>query len=115
MSEADILFQRFETTRQEAVRLRLALELFFRGDADPEQTRKLEGYLRRRIRSALELLLREDSLPGLERLASRDWLDAGLVEDGLNLAISLRKTEAYVWFLCLKAEKYGFHDRDFSL
>lgn len=115
MSQTDALFHSFETTRQEPVRLNLALQLFFRGDASPEQTQKLEAYLKRRIRSALEVLLREDDLPGLKRLASAGWLNEGLVEDGLKMAISLKKTEGYVWFLRLKAEKYGFRDRDFSL
>lgn len=115
MAEMDTLFQRFRRASQEPVRLRLAVEGYFGGTASPEQARELESYLRRRIRSVIELLMQEDDLPKLERLALEGWLNAGLVEDGLELAIRLKKTEAYVWLLRWKAEHYGFADRDFTL
>ena len=111
----DALFQSFQAASQEPVRLRLAVECYFGGTASPEQTRTLEGYLRRRIRSVIELLLQEDALPRLERLAAEGWLNPGLVEDGLDMAIRRKKTEGIVWLLGWKAEHYGFADRDFSL
>ena len=113
MSKADAVFQQFRTAAREQVRLPLAVEAYFSGETTPEQTRELESYLKRRIRSFLELLIREDQLTKLEAIA--DWLNPGLAEDGLDMAIRLKKSEAFVWLLKWKAEHCGFSDRDFTL
>ena len=113
MSKADAVFQQFRTAAREQVRLPLAVEAYFSGETTPEQTRELESYLKRRIRSFLELLIREDQLTKLEAIA--DWLNPGLAEDGLDMAIRLKKSEAFVWLLKWKAEHSGFSDRDFTL
>lgn len=109
----DALFQQYRSAAREQVRLPLAAQAYFSGEATPEQMRELESYLKRRIRSLLELLICEDELPKLEALA--DWLNPGLVEDGLDMAIRLKKSESYVWLLKWKAEHWGFTDRDFTL
>ena len=96
-------------------RLELALEGYFSGLADETQKQTLESYLRRRLRPAMELLLREGRTEELEQLLDQDWLTAGLLEDGLSLAISLKSTEGFVLLLRRKAELAGFSDRDFSL
>ena len=113
MANADAVFQQFRTVAREQVRLPLAAQAYFSGEASPEQMWELESYLRRRIRSLLELLIYEDEVPKLEALA--DWLNPGLVEDGLDVAIRQKKAECYVWLLKWKAEHCGFADRDFSL
>ena len=113
MSKADAVFQQFRTAAREQVRLPLAVEAYFSGETTPEQTRELESYLKRRIRSFLELLIREDQLTKLEAIA--DWLNPGLAEDGLDMAVRLKKSEAFVWLLKWKAEHSGFSDRDFTL
>ena len=113
MANADAVFQQFRTAAREQVRLPLAVEAYFSGETTAEQTRELEGYLKRRIRSFLELLIREDQLTKLETIA--DWLNPGLAEDGLDMAIRLKKSEAFVWLLKWKAEHCGFSGRDFTL
>lgn len=115
MSETDALFQKFQSAPREDVRLGLALEGYFSGLADETQKQTLESYLRRRLRPAMELLLREGRTEELEQLLDQDWLTAGLLEDGLSLAISLKSTEGFVLLLRRKAELAGFSDRDFSL
>ena len=107
--------QRYHSAAREQVRLPLAAQAYFSGEATEDQTRELELYLKRRTRSFVELLIREDELPRLEALAQAGWLNPGLVEDGLDMAIRLKKTEAFVWLLRWKAEHSGFPDRDFSL
>ena len=113
MVNADAVFQQFRTAAREQVRLPLAVEAYFSGETTPEQTRELESYLKRRIRSFLELLIREGQLTKLETIAG--WLNPGLAEDGLDVAIRLKQSEAYVWLLKWKAEHCGFSDRDFTL
>ena len=115
MSEMDGLFARFQSASREDLRLGLALEGYFSGLADETQKQTLESYLRRRLRPAMELLLREGRTEELARLLDQDWLTAGLLEDGLSLAISLKSTEGFVLLLRRKAELVGFSDRDFSL
>lgn len=115
MSEMDGLFARFQSAPREDVRLGLALEGYFSGLADETQKQALESYLRLRLRPAMELLLREGRTEELARLLDQDWLTAGLLEDGLSLAISLKSTEGFVLLLRRKAELAGFSDRDFSL
>lgn len=115
MSETDALFQRFQSASREDVRLGLALEGYCSGQATEAQNQVLENYLRRRLRPAMELLLREGRTEELEQLLEQGWLTAGLLEDGLSLAISLKSTEGFVLLLRRKAELVGFSDRDFSL
>lgn len=115
MSEMDALFQKFQSASREDVRLGLALEGYFSGLADETQKQALESYLRLRLRSAMELLLRQGRLEELEQLMAQGWLTPGLLEDGLSLAISLKSTEGFVLLLRRKAELAGFSDRDFSL
>lgn len=115
MSETDALFQKFQSASREDVRLELALEGYFLGLADETQKQALESYLRLRLRSAMELLLRQGRLEELEQLMAQGWLTPGLLEDGLSLAISLKSTEGFVLLLRRKAELAGFSDRDFSL
>lgn len=115
MSETDVLFQKFQSASREDVRLELALEGYFSGQATETQNQVLEDYLRRRLRPAMELLLREGRTEELEQLLELGWLTAGLLEDGLSLAISLKSTEGFVLLLRRKAELVGFSDRDFSL
>lgn len=115
MSETDALFQKFQSASREDVRLELALEGYFSGQATEAQNQVLEDYLRRRLRPAMELLLREGRTEELEQLLNQGWLTPGLLEDGLSLAISLKSTEGFVLLLRRKAELAGFSDRDFSL
>ena len=115
MSEMDGLYARFQSASREDLRLGLALEGYFSGLADETQKQALESYLRRRLRPAMELLLREGRTEELEQLLDQSPLTAGLLEDGLSLAISLKSTEGFVLLLRRKAEMVGFSDRDFSL
>lgn len=115
MANADAVFQQYRTAAREQVRLPLAAQAYFSGEATPEQARELESYLRRRVRGLMELLIREDELPKLEHLAAEGWLNPGLIEDGIDVAIRQKKPESFVWMLKWKAEHYGFPDRDFTL
>ena len=115
MGDGTALYQSFLSATQEPVRLDLAVRCYFGGEVSTEASRELEAYLKRRVRPLMELLMRQDALPKLEQLSSAGWLSPQLVEDGLDMAIRLKKTEAFVWLLRWKAEHSGFPDRDFSL
>lgn len=115
MTSEEILFQKFENSSQEAVRLNLAISGYFQENTHDVIREKYEAYLRRRIRPTLEALIAADDLTNLQKLENSGWLSAALIETGLETTIRLKKTELFVWFLNLKAEKYGFSGRNFSL
>ena len=109
-------YQKFMASRQEPVRLELALQGYFLNEEIPEVQRKaFADYLRRRIRPAAEALMQRDELPKLQALEAQGWMDAALIEDCMKMAMRLKKTEAFIWLLGVKAEKYGFSDRVFDL
>lgn len=115
MPNKEMRFEKFQTSSQAPVKLKLALEGFFREDTPQDMLEAYEAYLKQRIRPALEALIAADDLPKLERLEAMGWLNAALTEDALGMAIRWKKTEIFLWLLNQKADKYGFSDRDFSL
>ena len=116
MGNGEALFQKFTASKQEPVRLQLALQGYFLTDGiTKEQRATFEDYLRRRIRPAAETLIQTDELPKLQVLDAQGWLDASVIEDCMDSAICLKKTEAFIWLLGIKAEKYGFPDKNFDL
>ena len=115
MTAREILFQKFKTSSQEPVRLRLALDGFFASDTPQPIREQYEIYLRRRVRPALEALIAAEDMTHLEALENLGWLNAALIEDSLKFAAKEKKMEPFVWLLRKKTEKYGFSDREFPL
>lgn len=115
MADIDGILRQYRSAAREQVRLPLAVQAYFSGEATQAQARELERYLKSRVRPLMELLLRKGDLPRLEILAQARWLNPGLVEDGLDMAMALKSTEGFVWLLGWKAEHVGFADRDFTL
>lgn len=114
MTNAEMLYQKFRASSQEPVRLELALQVFFLEETTGLPQQEFANYLKRRIRPAAEALIKADDLPKLQKLEKLGWMDAAIVEDCLETAIGLKKIQAFIWLLGLKAEKYGFPDRTFE-
>lgn len=115
VEKGELLYRKFQSSAQEPVRLELALQGYFLDEIAETPKQTFESYLKRRIRPAAEALLKADDLPRLQRLADLGWLDASVVDSCLDAAIRLKKTEAFVWLLGLKAEQFGFPDRNLEL
>lgn len=111
----DEMYQKFTISKQEPLRLSIALEGFLREETDGEARAAYREYLRRRLQPAAAVLIEADDVTGLARLAAEGWLTGKLTDDLLRTAREKRKTAAMVWLLRWKGEQYGFHDRDFSL
>lgn len=105
-------YQKFQQSKQEPVRLSIALDEFF---ADTDLTRQAvyEQYLRRRLQPAVQQLIESDDTLRLSRLAP--WFTAKQTDAFIALARARRKTAVLVWLLRWKGEHYGFSDKDFSL
>ncbi len=113
--EARGLYRKFITTKQEPVRLAVALRGFFLPQAKEEEKEAYAAYLKGRIRPAVVALIEEDQVEKLERLESLGWLEGKNIDGFIRIARQRQKNAALVWLLHLKKEKYGFKDRDFSL
>lgn len=111
----DERYQKFTTSRQEPLRLSIALEGFFHADTAAEAREAYGQYLRRRLQPAAAALIEADDAARLARLAEQGWLTAKQTDDLIRLAREKKKTAALVWLLRWKGENYGFRDKDFSL
>ena len=113
---ADKLYQKFNTSRQEPIRLAVAIRGFFLADGVTEEQRDaFAAYLKRRIRPAAEALIEMNDVEHLEALEHLGWLDGRMIDNFLQTAIHQHRSSVIVWLMQLKAEKYGYRDRDFSL
>ena len=86
----------FRTTTSEQQRLRAALSGFFESQDLPEEQRAAyTAYLRKRIRSAVETVIREDNFSRLETLLQTGWLSDADRKRFLNLAADQQKWQAF--------------------
>jgi hypothetical protein len=111
MNELD---QKFLESKQEALRLTIALERFFETDL-PEQKDLYGRYLKTRIRPAMEHLIAAGSLDKIAALADYVDLSERNLDDFIEMAMQHKQTEILVYLLKKKRERFGFSDRDFSL
>lgn len=111
----DERYQKFLTSKQEPLRLSIAIEGFLHGEPDMEDWTAYRDYLHRRLQPAAAALIEADNTADLRCLAEQGWLGEKLTDELIRLAGEKRKTAALVWLLRWKGEQYGFRDRDFSL
>ena len=108
-------YEKFRTTGQAAIKLRIAAEEFLKEGLPEEQKKDYGNYLQLRIRPAVELLIEDNRLDGLSQLEQLGWLPHNQMDDFLEMAWNHRRNSAFLWLLRLKSEKIGFTPRDFSL
>lgn len=106
-------YRKFQSSKQEPLRLALALEGFF--EPSPEAREAYGQYLRRRLQPAVSALIDAGDIPRLSLLAEQGWFTARQTDDFIQLARAKKKTAVLVWLLRWKGERYGFRDKDFSL
>ena len=111
----DNRYQKFTTSKQEPLRLSIALEGFFQDETDDEARIAYGQYLHRRLQPAAAALIEADDTVRLSRLAAQGWFTAKQTDELIRLARGKRKTAALVWLLRWKGAQYGFPDKDFSL
>jgi len=107
-------YEKFIDTKQEKLRLKLCLEGFFEGE-DKKHEAEYLAYIKRRIRPAAYALLEKDEADKLEILERLGVIGEREVEYLLKSSVDEGKIQCFVWLVGIKAEKYGFNDRDFTL
>ena len=113
--EALQLYQKFSQTRQEPVRLAVALRGFFLKETEQDQRDAYETYLRGRIRPAVEALIEEEDVEKMQILEELGWLQNPHIEIFIRIAREKKKTASLVWLLQLKARRQAYEEKDFSL
>ena len=105
---------KFRSTQQEKLRLRIALQEFLRGQELPEAVREeYECYLRKRRRPAAEELIQAGEVAGLKILKDRKILDLNFLDFYLERARACGQTEVVAWLLGLKYRE-GFAEKDYE-
>ena len=107
----DAWYQKFTVSKQESLRLSIALEQF--GQADGEAREAYLQYLHRRLQPAAAALISAGDTVRLAQLA--EWFTEKQIDTMLVQARREKKTAVLVWLLRWKEAHYGFRDRDFSL
>lgn len=114
--EGEKLYEKFSTSKQEPVRLAVALRGFFLEDGVTQEEREAyAAYLKIRIRPAMEELIQEEAVEKMEKIEALGWFGQPQLEVFIRLARSRKKTASLMWLLHLKDKKYGYQQKDFSL
>lgn len=111
-------YQKFRTTKQETLRLQVALAGFFeeeKAGITAERKGEYAVYLKKRIRPALQALLKENRIDEMEKLQKLGWFGAEILEELIVKAQEEGRLSAVIRLMRVKAEKYGYKDRDFEI
>ena len=111
-------YQKFRTTKQETLRLQAALAGFFEEEKagnTAERKGEYAAYLKKRIRPALQALLKENRINEMEKLQKLGWFGAEILEELIVKAQEEGRLSAVIRLMRVKAEKYGYKDRDFEI
>lgn len=111
-------YQKFRTTKQETLRLQAALAGFFeeeKAGITAERKGEYAAYLKKRIRPALQALLKENRINEMEKLQKLGWFGAEILEELIVKAQEKGRFSAVIRLMRVKAEKYGYKDRDFEI
>ena len=111
-------YQKFRTTKQETLRLQAALAGFFeeeKAGITAERKGEYAAYLKKRIRPALQALLKENRINEMEKLQKLGWFGAEILEELIVKAQEEGRLSAGIRLMRVKAEKYGYKDRDFEI
>ena len=115
LQQADVtgslLFQKFQTSARDERKLACALRGFLLGEDRDAYLR----YLLIRLRQTVSVLILSGNIPALEALDAHGVFTEALTDEFLKTAADCGGQEAAVWLLKLKAARFGFRDKDFSL
>lgn len=99
-------------------KLERALEIYLKGTADEGVDKEFldaENYLKRRIRSVMEILLAKEDINAMAFFEQKGWFGEKEVNLFIRMAKEKGKLRSLIWMLHLKDEKYGYHEKEFLL
>lgn len=110
------LYQKFQTTGQEPVKMATALWGYFELKEIPQKWKQeFETYLKSHVRNAVEALIEENEPEKIQVFEEAGWFGETQLEVFIKIARERQKMQALVYLMKLKNEKYGYKDHDFEL
>lgn len=110
-------YQKFLESKQEKLRLEIALQDFFEVSdtqemlSEEKEKREVYGaYLKKRIRPAMELLIKQGDVKRTAGLAGQGWFGEKELDSFLALALKQENRAVLLWLLHYKHRKFGFRD-----
>ena len=99
------------------IKLKQAIERYFQEGTDRSQKeyQEAEKYLRLRIRPAMEFLVESEETDRMSVLEQQGWFGEKELDAFIRKARECGKIRSLVWLLHLKNDRYGFHEKNFSL
>ena len=108
-------YLKFLESKQEKLRLSIALQDYFEESCPEQYTDAYGQYLRRRIRPAAERLMETEEFDKLSVLWDMGLISPQLLDSLLIESVQKGATASMVWLLQLKNEKLGFKRAEFEL
>ena len=108
--------EKFLSSRQENIRLAIALERFF--ELCPEDGllyERYREYLKKRFRPAMEKLMKARETEKVKVLFGLDTVTPVQMDELLALAQKYGSTESVLWLLSKKEEQFGFGGKDMEI
>lgn len=116
VEEGTKVWKKFETTAQEPVKMAMALWGYFMKEGISQEQRACFGeYLKSHIRNAVEALIEEDAPEKIAVLEGMGWFKEQELESFLKTARERGKSQALVYLMNLKDQKYGYREEEFPL
>lgn len=115
--EEKILYQKFSNSKQEPVRMGIALLCFFQRNGVHEKRfrEELETFFRLRIRNTVEALIEEDAPEKIEIFAKQNWFGERELTEFIADARERKKSQSLIYLMTLKNNRYGYRRQQYEL
>lgn len=111
----EVLYRKFSTTGQAALKLDIALDCFFREGLAQEQKSAYRDYLKLRLNTAMELLIEHEEVGKMRIFWEQGWIQPQNVDRFITMAREKGKIASLTYLLQGKKREFSFQDKDFSL
>ena len=114
--EAARVWKKFSETRQEPVKMAMALwGYFLKEGISIQQRQEMAAYLKPRVRNAVEALIEEDEPEKIAVLEQAGWFGEKELDDFIRTARERQKLQALVYLMKEKDAHYGYRDEMLEL
>lgn len=115
-AEAARVWKKFSETRQEPVKMAMALwGYFLKEGISVQQRQEMAAYLKPRVRNAVEALIEEDEPEKIAVLEQAGWFGEKELDDFIRTARERQKLQALVYLMKEKDTHYGYREEMLEL
>lgn len=116
VQEAERVWKKFSETRQEPVKMAMALwGYFLKEGISVQQRQEMAAYLKPRVRNAVEALIEEDEPEKIAVLEQAGWFGEKELDDFIRTARERQKLQALVYLMKEKDAHYGYREEMLEL